>query len=65
MLMGIKSSPFGNTELSGPDAGRFVEQVQNETPNPAAVESLQAGREMLKNANEDGSITITTLPIEK
>ncbi|HEY4473833.1 hypothetical protein A3D11_01680 [Candidatus Peribacteria bacterium RIFCSPHIGHO2_02_FULL_49_16] len=60
--MAIESSPFSRVELTGTDAQRFYAQIRDETPNPAAVESLRRGRAMVRKIKEDGTISI---PIEK
>jgi len=41
--MAIKSSTFGRVELSGKDAARFVQQNNDEKPNPLALAALARG----------------------
>jgi len=45
--MPIKSSPFSGVKLSGDDAERFIRHMQEDKPNPAALASLERGREVL------------------
>lgn len=47
--MSIKSSPFSATILSGEEARKFLEQL-DEPPNAAAKASLERGRELLESA---------------
>lgn len=42
--MAIKSSAFGRVELSGKDAARFVQHMNEDKPNPLALTALARGR---------------------
>ena len=42
--MAIKSSTFGRVELSGKDAARFVQHMNEDKPNPLALTALARGR---------------------
>ncbi|MDP2902992.1 MAG: hypothetical protein Q8N96_07765 [Methylovulum sp.] len=42
--MAIKSSTFGCVELSGKDAARFVQQINEAQPNPLGLAALARGR---------------------
>ena len=44
--MAIKSSTFGRVELSGKDAARFVQHMNEDKANPLAVAALAHGREI-------------------
>jgi hypothetical protein len=44
--MAIKSSTFGRVELSGKDAARFVQQINENKDYPLAVAALARGREI-------------------
>lgn len=44
--MAIKSSTFGRVELSGKDAARFVQHMDEDKPNPLALVALARGREI-------------------
>lgn len=44
--MAIKSSTFGRVELSGIDAARFVQHMDEDKPNPLALAALARGREI-------------------
>ncbi len=50
--MAIKSSTFGRVELSGKDAVRFVQQINEDKANPLAVAALARGREIAKKINK-------------
>jgi hypothetical protein len=57
--MPIKSSTFGGVTLSGKSAEAFYKQfVMNKTPNKLALEALKRGREMMKEFDEKGYVTI-------
>lgn len=44
--MAIKSSTFGRVELSGKDAARFVQHMNEDKANPLALAALARGREI-------------------
>jgi hypothetical protein len=44
--MAIKSSTFGRVELSGKDAVRFVQHMNEDKANPLALAALARGREI-------------------
>jgi hypothetical protein len=44
--MSIKSSTFGRVEISGKDAVRFVQHMNEDKPNPLALAALARGREI-------------------
>ncbi len=44
--MAIKSSTFGRVELSGKDAARFVQHMNEDKVNPLALAALARGREI-------------------
>jgi hypothetical protein len=47
--MAIKTSTFGRVELSGKDAARFVQQINDDKPNPLA---LARGRAVSEKINK-------------
>ena len=50
--MAIKSSTFGRVELSGADAVRFVQHMNEDKPNPLALATLARGREIIEKTNK-------------
>jgi len=50
--MAIKSSTFGRVELSGKDAARFVQHMNDDKINPLAIEALARGREISEKINK-------------
>lgn len=44
--MPIKRSTFGHIELTGKDAERLIQHMQEDKPNPAAIASLERGRKI-------------------
>lgn len=44
--MAIKTSTFGRVELSGKEAERFVQHMNDDKPNPLAIATLERGREV-------------------
>ncbi|MGZ8225778.1 MAG: hypothetical protein ACXWT3_03950 [Methylococcaceae bacterium] len=50
--MAIKSSTFGRVELSGKDAARFVEHINEDKPNPLALAALARGRAISEKINQ-------------
>jgi hypothetical protein len=46
--MAIKSSTFGRVELSGKDAARFVQHMNEDKVNHLALAALARGREINK-----------------
>ena len=50
--MAIKSSTFGRVELSGNDATRFVQHMNEEKANPLAKAALARGREISKQVKK-------------
>ena len=55
LLVGVKSTPFGPVMLSGQDAVRFKEIVQQE-PSREAVESLRRGLDLVEEMERNGRI---------
>lgn len=49
--MAIKSSNFGRTELSGKDAVRFVQHMNQDKPSEWLLANLQNGRKILEDVN--------------
>jgi hypothetical protein len=49
--MAIKSSTFGRTELSGKDAARFIQHMNEDKPNEWLMSNLQNGRKILEGVN--------------
>jgi hypothetical protein len=50
-IMAITST-FGRVELSGKDAERFVQQINEDKANPLAVAALERGREISEKINK-------------
>jgi hypothetical protein len=50
-FMAIKSSTFGRVELSGKDAARFVQQMNEDKANPLALAALARGDEISEKIN--------------
>lgn len=46
--MPIRSSTFGRIELNGKEAERFIQHMHEDKPNPAAIPSLERGREAVE-----------------
>lgn len=49
--MAIKSSTFGRVELSGQDAKRFVQRMNEVKPDPAIKQAASRGRDILARMN--------------
>jgi hypothetical protein len=49
--MAIKSSTFGKTELSGKDAARFIQHMNEDKPNEWLLANLESGRKILESVN--------------
>ena len=49
--MAIKSSTFGRVKLSGKDAARFVQHMNEDKANPLAL-ALARGREISEKINK-------------
>lgn len=45
--MAIKSTAFGRTELSGKDAARFIQHMNEDKPTEKIKLALERGREVL------------------
>ncbi len=56
--MTIKTSVFGRVELSGKDAVRFVQQINEDKANPLAVASWARGREIAEKIKQGESFTL-------
>ncbi len=56
--MAIKSSTFGRVELSGKDAVRFIEQINQDKTNPLAMAALARGREIAEKMNKGESFKL-------
>ena len=50
--MAIKTSTFGRVELSGKEAERFVQHMDEDKPNPLAMAALERGREVYNRAKK-------------
>lgn len=54
--MAIKSTTFGRTELSGQDAARFIQHMNEDKPNEKLKFSREDGKKLLESiarANEN------------
>lgn len=51
VYMAIKSSTFGRVELSGQDAKRFVQRMNEVKPDPAIKQAALRGRAILARMN--------------
>jgi hypothetical protein len=49
--MGIKSSTFGRTELSGKDAVRFLQHMEEDKPNEWLLSNLKNAQRILADVN--------------
>jgi len=49
--MAVVSSDFGKTELSGRDAARFIEQMNEKKPTDWLIASLVNGRKIVESVN--------------
>jgi hypothetical protein len=49
--MGIKSSTFGRTELSGKDAVRFLQHMEEDKPSEWLLSNLKNGQKILADVN--------------
>jgi hypothetical protein len=49
--MAIKNSTFGRVELSGKDAARFVQHMNEDKANPLALAALARGRKISERIN--------------
>ncbi len=58
--MAIKTSTFGRVELSGKDAARFVQQINEDKANPLAVAALVRGRKINEQINKGESFKLKT-----
>jgi len=56
--MAIKTSIFGRVELSGKDAARFVQQVNEAKPNLLALAALARGRDISERACKGGAFRL-------
>lgn len=54
--MAIKSSAFGSVELSGIDAARFVQYMNEAKANPLALAALVRGRDISKKIKKRRSV---------
>ena len=50
--MAIKSSTFGRVELSGKDAARFIQHMDEDKANPLALAALARGRDISEKINK-------------
>ena len=58
--MAIKTSTFGRVELSGKDAARFVQQINEDKANPLAVATLARGRKINEQIIKGESFKLKT-----
>ncbi len=54
--MAIKTSTFGRLELSGQEAVRFLRHLAEDKPKQEAKQSLQRGREALKQLKNQTNV---------
>jgi FMN-dependent NADH-azoreductase len=64
-VMAIKSSTFGRVELSGQEAARFVQHMQEDQPNPAAQATLARGRDLLRQIFPNTSARAISVRVAK
>lgn len=57
--MAIKTSTFGRVELSGKEAARFLQHLNEDKASPAAQATLSRGREILRQMNQASSLKHT------
>lgn len=57
--MGVRTTFFGVTKLTGKDAKKFRRQVAYGRPNKAALDSLARGNEILKQLHTKGHAVTT------
>jgi len=50
--MAIKSSIFGRIELSGKDAARFIQHMNEDKANPLVLAALARGRDISEKINK-------------
>jgi len=50
--MAIKTSTFGRVELSGKDAARFIQHMNEDKPNDFALAAIQRAREVSKKVRK-------------
>ena len=51
--MAIKSSTFGRVELTGREAKRFLQHMNEDKPNKLAQASLDAGRQLRRESGNN------------
>ena len=59
--MAIKTSTFGRVELSGKDAARFIQQINEDTPNSLALEAIKRARKVSEKVKTGGNFSFSTL----
>jgi hypothetical protein len=57
--MGIRSSAFGGTTLSGRDATKFQRMIARPAKNAEAAASVRAGRRLLKEFRSSGAVRVS------
>ncbi len=60
--MAIKSSTFGGVTLTGEDAQQFLKQIKHGRPKKSAAQVLAQGRQMMKEFDKKGYVTIVPKP---
>lgn len=56
--MGVKTSTFGGVTLTNEEAEKFVLQVKYGRPKKRAMTLLAEGRNLLKQFEEQGNVTL-------
>jgi len=57
--MAIKTSTFGRVELSGKDAARFVQHMNEDKPNDFALAAVERAREVSEKVRKSEQFTFT------
>ena len=57
--MAIKTSTFGRVELSGKDAARFVQHMNEDKPNDFALAAVERAREVSEKVRKGEQFTFT------
>ncbi|NNM59971.1 MAG: hypothetical protein HKM04_09180 [Legionellales bacterium] len=56
--MAVKTSTFSGWHLSGKDADAFLSKIQDKTPNPRAITTLQEGKKLLNEFDKTGAVIL-------
>ena len=57
--MAIKTSTFGRVELSGKDAARFVQHMNEDKPNDFALEAVERARKVSEKVRNGEQFTFS------